>query len=90
MEGSVAIFTRNGYINQAVVGAMVQSEKGYLKPFRYGVVHLYHLQMIINPLLLQLSISVGCALPDQFMVSVKSRYMKNNLCSALVLVNIKI
>lgn len=34
-------------------------------------VHLSHLQMIINPLMFQLSRSVGCALPNQIMLSVK-------------------
>lgn len=50
--------------------------KRVFKAFRYGVVHLSHLQMIINPLF-QLSRSVGCALPDRLCSQVKVH--ENNL-----------
>lgn len=58
------------------IGSWCHLEKGHLMPFRYGVVCLSRLQMVINPLLLKLSRSVGCALPDQFMVSVKVKVHK--------------
>lgn len=69
VEGSVDVFTRMDAKNRQLVPCYHLKES-HLKPFRYGVVRLSHLQMVINPLLLQLSRSVGCALPDQFMVSV--------------------
>lgn len=65
------------------------------KPFRYGVVHLFHPQMIINPLL-QLSRSVGYVLsviygPSKSKGTWKTIYKwVTFLCLALVLTNIKV
>lgn len=51
----------------------LRKAEGLLKPFKSGMVHLLHLQKIINPRLLYLSRSVGCVLSDQFMVPVKEK-----------------
>lgn len=53
---------------------------GLSKPFKYGMVHLFHRQTIINPLL-QLSRSVGYVLSDQFMVPVKVKVHENQSIS---------
>lgn len=45
-----------------------------------GMVHLFHLQMIINPSL-QLSRSVGYVLSDHFMVPVKVKVHENQSIS---------
>lgn len=90
VEGSVGIFTRNGYIKQAVGDAVIQSERGLFKAFQVWGGAFISSENDNKSFVVTTVQKCGLCITYQFMVSVRVKVHEKQSLFSFSLVNIKL